>query len=199
MTYMPETKLVLIILAFMKLLFFVRIFEDYGFLVQMVLLCVLDLIPFIISYVIFLVIFTICFVVLKMEIDPEVADAQGMNYTQKMFLQVFRTAIGELGMPVYTEILAKEDQLFKSINITLIWVTWFFQTFFMLIIMLNFLIAVITSTYERVMNYQKIISYQHKAELNYETFALMSFFGELEEYKFLIFSTSKKATTLEDD
>jgi hypothetical protein len=62
-------------------------------------------------------------------------------------------------MPVYTEILQKDDQLFKSINITLIWATWFFQTFFMLIIMLNFLIAVITSTYERVMNYQKIIAY----------------------------------------
>jgi hypothetical protein len=86
MTYMPETKLVLIILSFMKLLFFVRIFEEYGFLVQMILLCVLDLIPFIVSYVLFLMIFTICFVVLKMEIDPEVADAQGMSYTQKMFL-----------------------------------------------------------------------------------------------------------------
>lgn len=86
MTYMPETKLVLIILAFMKLLFFVRIFEDYGFLVQMILLCVFDLIPFIVSYLIFLFIFTLCFVVLKMEIDPEVVDAQGLSYTQKMFL-----------------------------------------------------------------------------------------------------------------
>jgi hypothetical protein len=75
MPYMPETKLILIILAFLKLLFFVRIFEDYGFLVQMILLCVLDLIPFIISYIIFLFIFTICFVVLKMEIDEEVAGA----------------------------------------------------------------------------------------------------------------------------
>jgi hypothetical protein len=102
-------------------------------------------------------------------------------------------------MPVYTEILQKEDRVFKGINISLIWLTWFFQTFFMLIIMLNFLIAVITSTYERVVNYQKIISYQHKAELNHETFALMSFFGDLPEYKFLIFSTSKKAGTLEDD
>lgn len=52
----------------------------------MIRLCVLDLIPFIISYVIFLLIFTICFVVLKMEIDPEVVDAQGLNYSQKMFL-----------------------------------------------------------------------------------------------------------------
>lgn len=102
-------------------------------------------------------------------------------------------------MPVYTNILAKEDELFMSINIFLIWAVWFFQTFFMLIIMLNFLIAVITSTYERVMNYQKIISFQHKAELNYETFALMSFFGDLPEYKFIVFSFSRKATTLEDD
>jgi hypothetical protein len=69
----------------------------------------------------------------------------------------------------------------------------------MLVIMLNFLIAVITSTYERVMNYQKIISYMHKAELNSETFQLMRFFYTLEEYRFIIFSTSKQSSTLEDD
>jgi hypothetical protein len=33
MVYMPETKMLLILLAFLKLLFFVRIFEEYGFLV----------------------------------------------------------------------------------------------------------------------------------------------------------------------
>jgi hypothetical protein len=73
--YMPEAKLLLILLAFLKLLFFVRIFEEYGFLVQMILLCVLDLIPFIMSYMIFLIVFTVCFVTLKMEIDPEVDEA----------------------------------------------------------------------------------------------------------------------------
>ena len=87
-----------------------------------------------------------------------------------MLLQTFRTAIGELGMPMYGNILAKEESYFKDINIVLIWILWFAFTFFMLVIMLNFLIAVITSTYERVMNYQKIISYMHKAELNVETF-----------------------------
>ena len=75
MLYMPELKLLLIILAFMKLLFFVRIFEQFGFLVQMIILCVVDLIPFIVSYLIFLALFSVCFVVLKMEIDPEVAEA----------------------------------------------------------------------------------------------------------------------------
>ena len=77
---MPVAKLVLILLSFMKLLFFMRIYEEYGFLVQMILLCVLDLIPFITSYMIFLIVFTVCFVVLKMEIDPEVDEAQHMTY-----------------------------------------------------------------------------------------------------------------------
>lgn len=65
----PAVRLSLIILAFLKLLFFVRIFEQYGFLVQMIILCLQDLIPFIVSYIMFLFIFTICFMVLQMETD----------------------------------------------------------------------------------------------------------------------------------
>lgn len=176
---MPELKLLLIIIAFIKLLFFIRIFEDFGFLVQMILLCVYDLIPFIISYLIFLILFTVCFVVLDMEIDPEVEEAENMTYFQKMLLQTFRTAIGELGMPVYPRILHRPPSIVKTVNITLIWICWFSMTFFMLVIMMNFLIAVITSTYEKAINYQKIISYMHKAELNLEVFQLTSFFWKM--------------------
>lgn len=84
--YMPEVRLTLIVLSFMKLLFFIRIFEDFGFLVQMIQFCVIDLIPFIASYLVFLCVFSICFVVLKMEIDPEVAEAEGISYFEKMIL-----------------------------------------------------------------------------------------------------------------
>jgi hypothetical protein len=199
LTYMPEIKMTLIFLAFMKMLFFVRIFEKFGFLVQMILLCVLDLIPFIISYMIFFMVFTICFVTLRMEVDPEVDLVENLSYFQKMLLQTFRTAIGEVAMPMYGKIMAKEGSIFNSIHIILIWICWFVQIIFMFIIMLNFLIAVISSTYVRVLNYQKIISYVHKAELNVETFQLISFFMSLEEYRFIVFSTSKQAGTLEDD
>lgn len=40
----------------------------------------LDMVPFIISYMIFLMVFTVCFVVLKMEIDPEVAEVENLSY-----------------------------------------------------------------------------------------------------------------------
>ena len=51
--FLPELKLALLLLAFMKLMFFVRIFEKYGFLVQMIVYCVIDLVPFILSHLIF--------------------------------------------------------------------------------------------------------------------------------------------------
>lgn len=126
----PELKLSLIVLAFMKLAFFIRIFEDYGFLVQMILYCIIDLIPFIMSFMIFLVVFSISFVVLRNEIDPDVNEVEGLSYFQKMLLQSFRTSIGELGMPTYTAILESEDSALKDTNITLIWIVWLVQIFF---------------------------------------------------------------------
>jgi len=96
------------------------------------------------------------------------------------------------------------NYLFKTINETLIWLIWFIQTFTMLVIMLNFLIAVITSTYDRLNNYQRIISYQQKATLNDEVFQLMKvfknfWFVDMPSYKIVVFSTSKEASTLEDN
>ena len=84
--FIPELKLLLILMSFVKLLFFIRIFEAYGFLVQMIMYCIIDLIPFIMSYMIFLFIFSICFVVLNMEIDGEVDGAEGLNYFMKTML-----------------------------------------------------------------------------------------------------------------
>ena len=102
-------------------------------------------------------------------------------------------------MPMYTKILEQDDSFFKGINVILIWITWLFQTFFMLVIMTNFLIAVITSTYERVISYQKIISFQHKADLNEECYQLMGVFSNLPEFRVIVLSTSKEATKLDDN
>lgn len=64
-----------------------------------------------------------------MEIDDEVADAKGLGYEALVFLQVFRTSIGELAMPGYAKITTeiKDDggNFFASFNIFLLWVTWY--------------------------------------------------------------------------
>lgn len=86
-----------------------------------------------------------------MEVDSEVDEAQGLSYFEKIVLETFRTAIGELGKPKYENILKKDPSIFKDLNIFLIWFIWFVHVFFMLVIMLNFLIAVIGSNYEKAM------------------------------------------------
>jgi hypothetical protein len=44
------------------------------------------LVPFIISYITFLLVFAVCYVVLEMEIDPGVDEAEGLSYFQKTVL-----------------------------------------------------------------------------------------------------------------
>jgi len=65
--------------------------------------------------------------------------------------------------------------------------------------MTNFLIAVITTTYEKVKKYQKIISFRHKAELNEECYMLMGVFRKLPEYKIITLSASKETTKQTDN
>ena len=122
-----------------------------------------------------------------------------MSHFTKMLLQTFRTSVGELGKPTYPKILKKEPSITKSVTIMLIWLVWFVLTFFMIVIMLNFLIAVITTTYEKVSSLQKIFGFKHKAELNEECYQLIQVFKELPQYKIIVFSTSKEAATLEDN
>jgi len=58
---LPEIKVVLLFLTMMKLLFFLRVFEDFTFLVIIIQKCCIDLVPFMVFYITFLIIFTLCF------------------------------------------------------------------------------------------------------------------------------------------
>jgi len=53
----------------MKLLFFMKIFEEYGFLVQMIILSILDVRPFMAFFIIWVLFFTLIFRVMQMEYD----------------------------------------------------------------------------------------------------------------------------------
>lgn len=199
LAFFPLLKLINILLAFIKMGFFVRIFEEYGFLVQMVNSVLRSLIPFTVVYIILVLIFSICNVVLRLKVDEEVDEAQQLTYFQKTVLQTFRTGIGELGVPNFEWVMKQEDSWFRTINIYLIWILWFLTVFFLLIFMINFLIAVITSAYQRVMNYQKLISFMQKAELNYESNALISQFIKLQEYRYMLLMSSTSVRELIED
>ena len=138
----------------------------------MVILTIKDLVPFFFSFIISMVFFAMCFYVLNAEIDEEIEGSKGplLTFFGLTMLQVYRISIGEIGNPKYDALMSRPDGFFKDTNIVLIWMTWYFNTFFMIVILLNFLIAVISQSYERVIEQQNIYSYMHKSELNEECY-----------------------------
>lgn len=105
-------------------------------------------------------------------------------------------------MPQYGRLLTPEETIPNytvAANVTLIWLMWYVQSFFMLVVLTNFIIAVITNTYNQVIVMQRIISYRHKADLNVEIFELFNLFNKLEKFQLLLFSSGKEFTELNED
>ena len=90
-------------------------------------------------------------------------------------LYSFRNSIGDLAIPNYDQWLlqgqsGKISQISSYFVVGLAWGIWLVQAMFMVIILLNYLIAVISQAYERVVNQRTIYSYIHKAEINLDYF-----------------------------
>lgn len=64
--------------------------------------------------------------------------------------------------------------------LTAVYGLWFVNQFLVLIILLNFLIAVISQSYEKVKNSAIILEYQDRCELNREAHQV---FNEYERYR----------------
>jgi hypothetical protein len=72
----------------------------------------------------------------------------------------------------------------------MIWMIWFSNQLFILIILLNFLIAIVSQSYEQVMSCAEINMYMHRAILNRECRFLLQ--GNLIPFDVLIFSVEKE-------
>jgi len=84
-----------------------------------------------------------------------------------LLTQVWRDALGDIQAPEYTHYIEKADKMRELNNnhkyfgqnstvvmviVGLIWFFWFANSVFNMVIMLNFMIAIISASYERVMN-----------------------------------------------
>ena len=74
--------------------------------------------------------------------------------------------MGEIDGPSYDQL--NHDNATDEILIGLLWLVWILNQVFVFIILLNFIIAVISQSFERVMNKSSYIKYHHKALLNRE-------------------------------
>ena len=90
----------------------------------------------------------------------------------RIVIQTYRNSIGDISTPSYNNWIENdvitETQLYYLMS--LIWFFWIMNQMITLIILLNFLIAVISDSYANVNAVKDMYTYSHKAELNYECY-----------------------------
>jgi membrane-anchored glycerophosphoryl diester phosphodiesterase (GDPDase) len=80
----------------------------------------------------------------------------------------------------------------EYIQLAMIWCVWFFTQYMILIIMLNFLIAVISDTYSRETERLTMHTYQFRNQLNLEFLTIRDTFFKPKDFHCVLYITDKE-------
>lgn len=124
-----------------------------------------------------------------------------------MLILAFRNSIGDLQSPQYERwlnyIAANQNDPLRSAQgyfiIYLLWGLWFGNIILMVILLLNFLIAIISQTYERVAGSQSNYTYKDRADMNQEAMTILSALYYQGEVKMIVFTQDKGIWASEDN
>ena len=136
-----------------KLMIYLRVIESYGMLAQLVAQCLADVVPFTVFFFIWLLIFCVLYKVLGSQDNVTDSYPDIHPFFGYLFYN-FENAVGNIQNPTFTywkSIMCADagkawtyKKVLAKILIYLIYVVWFFNQILVLIILLNFLIAVIS-------------------------------------------------------
>ena len=145
-----------IITGTLKVFFYVRIFEEFGWIVELIGQCLKDMFTFTVFYVFLLFIYGTLYSVGGVN-GGEADNSEG---NVLYWISVFRYSIGDIfDLPTYSYWEKNMDNGGGANLVILINLGIFIsQLFLMLIVMLNFLIAVISQTYENIMSKRVVAS-----------------------------------------
>lgn len=154
-------------------MYFLRAQEKFSLLVKLVVQCLYDVIPFTIFLISWVTFFGMVYRILGMDIEPDDYDLLPSYFIY--FIQTFRNSVGDIGAPSYSYWSSAISQypLTAGGFIFSIWMAWLLNQFLVLIILLNFLIAIISQSYEEVMSRSMQFQYTYKCILNREIFLLI--------------------------
>ena len=159
----------LAIVSFIKLLSLLRIYNNISFIIKMLFRVSEELTPFLFLFMGF--VGTFSFVVVALDMQRENLEEDGDPYAGLggigYFMFVLRTSFGDFSVDPF-----KDMPMGISI---FMWIFWLIVIFCNTIIFLNFIIAVISDSYEQIMDTRIEEIYQKKAQLLAD---IQSVFGE---------------------
>eukprot|EP00347_Sterkiella_histriomuscorum_P008970 403343034 len=160
----------MLILVFIKLCEILRVFQGFSYQVSMLKAVFMDLRYFIMLYGFVLIVYGLIFTLLRIKTSSDNIEYEGINYFG-YFIMAFRASTGDFQIDNFYEL--------EDAHIIFAWIVWISAVLFLNIILLNFIIAVISESYEKVMQKMVAESYRIKAQLIQER---ESYFND-EEFK----------------
>ena len=134
----------LLVFSVIKILFFLRVNEAFGLLVQLLMQVLVDLTAFVTFFISWLFLFSMCYRIAGATVDQ--GDYPHVTPAVFYVIQIFRNSIGDVSTPVYdfwSDRIGESPLLAKTM-IGYSWLLFTANAFFMLILLLNFLIAIIS-------------------------------------------------------
>ena len=172
----------MMVLITFKLMFFMRVSENFSSLVKLINNVIAQVGPFTIFFTMWMITMCLLFRVSGITLIEGSNDYPEVNTYFALFMQNFRNSIGDITTPQHsywfpTTIEGISDSakaLHDHTTYTQIimaywgWALFLFNEFFILIVLLNFLIAIIGQSYDEVMSKEEIDRYNSRCALNIE-------------------------------
>ena len=169
----------LVFMSMVKLLNLLKSYDAFGDFVYMVIKCIQSTLVFCIFLGSWVFIFSLLMMTIGCTFD--FSDYPGLSLRTSTVLQVYRNSIGDIAAPHYELWYnAETDTYTKGIKgqimVLVIWVVWFLNQFFCMIMLMNFLIAIISEEYSQINTYSTHFLYTRRKELNYDALIIYNYF-----------------------
>ena len=147
-----------------KFMHLIKIYLSYGRLTVLITDSIYKVIPFMIIFLLWTVLFSTQLNILKSN-ESDAQGYEGIPLGIGFVIVAFENGVGNIAGPTVDHWLdkSKETKGFTEALIVYgIYIVWFLNQFILLIVLLNFVIALISEVYERVMDQRMIYEYQQK-------------------------------------
>ena len=147
-------------LMLVKLMYLVRVNEKFNTIVLLLKKTYKDTIFFGIYFFFFVLQLSVIYRIFTAVDVPGSTDYAGLNDSFVFFFSTFRNSIGDINTPELNDLSTR--------NLIIVWFIWTFNIYHMLIISLNFLIAVISQSYEEQQGRQVKDKYIQQCQMTEE-------------------------------
>lgn len=183
---------------------FLRVYESFGLLVTLLTQCLSDISVFMIFLFTWIIMFAIFFMLIGMNPDEPMDtdfNAPRVNKIVYYLLMSWTNSVGVVFPPMYEfwngqipedrnaeDFWEGEAVLPSLVMVYIIWFVWTMNQLVVFIILLNFLIAMISQSYEQVMSISTQGLYKHRRDLNVTSQLMLRYFNLLKPIDYILIS-----------